>query len=366
MSYLELAGLRKVYGGTVALQNVDLAVEQGEFVSLLGPSGCGKTTTLRIVAGLETADGGSVTLGGRDITALDPRQRDMGMVFQSYALFPNMTAWENVAFGLKMRRTPPAKCAETVRRMLDLVDLADRGDSYPHQLSGGQRQRIALARALAVEPTVLLLDEPLSALDAVVRVSLRDAIKAIQRRVNITTLYVTHDQEEALSLSDRVVVMQGGRVEQIGSPEEIYHRPATPFVASFVGARNVLPGRMLPEAGRVEVERPKGHLSVPVGPVWTPGAAVDVSFRPEVVGVVREPSEVPAGHNFLPAEVIDRTFSGALVRLHLGCSGLELRADVVGRQGEGLRRGERVYLHFAPEDCLVVTAGKTEAGPAGR
>jgi putative spermidine/putrescine transport system ATP-binding protein len=160
MSYLKLADLRKVYGGTVALEKVDLAVEQGEFVSLLGPSGCGKTTTLRIVAGLETADAGTVTLGGRDITALDPRRRDMGMVFQSYALFPNLTARENVAFGLKMRRTPPARSAETVRRMLDLVDLADRGDSYPHQLSGGQRQRIALARALAVEPTVLLLDNP--------------------------------------------------------------------------------------------------------------------------------------------------------------------------------------------------------------
>lgn len=359
MSYLQLNGLRKTFGQGVAVDNVDLEVGKGEFVSLLGPSGCGKTTTLRIVAGLETADSGTVVVDGKDITHLDPRRRDMGMVFQSYALFPNMTAGENVAFGLRIRRQDPAKIRETVQRMLELVDLGDKRDHYPHQLSGGQRQRIALARALAIEPSVLLLDEPLSALDAVVRVALRDAIRSIQRRVGITTLYVTHDQEEALSLSDRVVVMQAGRIEQIGAPEEIYHRPATPFVASFVGARNVVLGRAASEPGRVEVEGTRVRLEVPKSSgqaPWTPGRRVEVSFRPEVVGIVRSAEEVPQAHNLLAGEVVDKTFSGATVRVYVNCSGLNIRVDVAGRGAGDFRRGEAVWAHFAPEDCLVTEA----------
>ncbi len=360
MSYLQLNGLRKTFGQGVAVDNVDLEVEKGEFVSLLGPSGCGKTTTLRIVAGLEAADSGTVILGERDITHLDPRRRDMGMVFQSYALFPNMTAGENVAFGLRVRRQDPVEMRETVQRMLELVDLADKQDHYPHQLSGGQRQRIALARALAIEPSVLLLDEPLSALDAVVRVALRDAIRSIQRRVGITTLYVTHDQEEALSLSDRVVVMQAGRIEQTGAPEEIYHRPATPFVASFVGARNVVTGRMASEPGWVEAEASRIRLEVPKesgGTPWTPGRRVEVSFRPEVVGIARRAEEIPKTHNRLAGEVLDKTFSGATIRVHVLCSGLAIRADVAGRGAGNFRRGEAVWAHFAPEDCFVAAFG---------
>lgn len=359
MSYLQITGLSKTFGGTLALDDVNLEVERGEFVSLLGPSGCGKTTTLRIVAGLETADGGSVMLGGKDVTHLDARHRDMGMVFQSYALFPNMTARDNVAFGLRMRRQAPSRIKETVQRMLELVDLADRGGAYPHQLSGGQRQRIALARALAVEPNVLLLDEPLSALDAVVRVSLREAVKAIQRRVGITTLYVTHDQEEALSLSDRVVVMHGGHVEQIGAPEEIYHHPATPFVASFVGARNVIPGRRLPERGWIEALGFGERLMVEATEDWRPGSEIELSFRPEAVGIARSLEEVPAAHNHLRGELVDKTFCGAVVRLHVSCRGIEVRADLVGRAAETFRRGETVVLHFAPADCLTVTAERT-------
>jgi putative spermidine/putrescine transport system ATP-binding protein len=239
---VHLDGLRRSFGSVHALDNLDLSIQPGEFIALLGPSGCGKTTALRILAGLEDTDAGRVMVGGKDVTALPANRRDMGMVFQAYSLFPHLTAVKNVEFGIRLRgRRKPAGRA---REMLELVGIGPHADRYPHQLSGGQQQRVALARALAIEPQVLLLDEPLSALDAKVRVQLRDEIRRIQSSVGTTTLFVTHDQEEALAVADRVGVMRAGKLEQLAAPAEIYQRPATAFVADFVGLSNRLPGEV--------------------------------------------------------------------------------------------------------------------------
>src|SRR3569832_933212 len=236
------------------LQIIDLRIEQGEFISLLGPSGGGKTTVLRMVAGFESPTSGRVIIDGKDVTALRPTQRNVGMVFQAYALFPNMTVADNVAFGLKVATRPDAEIKARVAEMLEMVKLPHLADRFPYQCSGGQQQRVALARALAHKPKVLLLDEPLSALDAKVRVSLREQIRALQRELGITTIFVTHDQEEALSMSDRIVVMNEGRVDQVGTPFEIYNNPATKFVASFVGTLSILKGKVLdPNQRRIRI-----------------------------------------------------------------------------------------------------------------
>src|SRR5438045_7294661 len=254
MAYLDLTNIRKSFAQSTAVENFNLEVERGEFISFLGPSGCGKTTTLRMIAGFETPTSGMIRINGVDVTNTPPNKRHVGMVFQSYALFPNMTVAGNVGFGLKVARQSESAIKERVTEMLRIVHLSDFGNRYPYQMSGGQQQRVALARALAIQPQVLLLDEPLSALDAKIRVSLRKEIRAIQRLLGITTVYVTHDQEEAMSLSDRVVVMSEGRVEQIGPPASIYNFPATPFVASSVGTLNLLPATVVDAAaGRVEV-----------------------------------------------------------------------------------------------------------------
>ena len=241
MSFLTLTDISKTFKDTAAVVDFNLDVTRGEFVSFLGPSGCGKTTTLRMIAGFETPTTGSITINGEDVTYRPPNRRNVGMVFQSYALFPNMTVAGNIGFGLKVTKTPAAEIQKTVAEMLDVIHLPELGARYPYQLSGGQQQRVALARALAIHPQVLLLDEPLSALDAKIRVELRSEIRRIQQELGITTVYVTHDQEEALSLSDRIVVMNAGRVEQIGPPFEIYNYPRTTFVASFIGQLNQLP-----------------------------------------------------------------------------------------------------------------------------
>ena len=241
MTSLSFTGIRKTFGATVALENLDLELQPGELVSLLGPSGCGKTTALRIAAGFEIPDTGVVTLASRNITKTPAHQRNMGMVFQSYSLFPNLTVAQNIDFGLRNRKIEKSQRNSRVNEMLELVQLSDLGKRYPHQLSGGQQQRVALARALAVQPDVLLLDEPLSALDAKVRATLRDEIRRIQTELKTTTLFVTHDQDEALAISDRIGVMSNGRLEQLGTPEDVYLRPASPFVARFVGSINELP-----------------------------------------------------------------------------------------------------------------------------
>jgi iron(III) transport system ATP-binding protein len=249
-AFLELRHIRKDFGAFNALADISLDIQKGEFVCFLGPSGCGKTTLLRVIAGLEVQSAGEVWQGGRDISRLPPAQRDYGIVFQSYALFPNLSVAENVAYGLVNRRTPRVQVAARVTELLKLVGLPGTERKYPAQLSGGQQQRIALARALATSPGLLLLDEPLSALDALERVRLRQEIRALQQKVGVTTVMVTHDQEEALSVADRIVVMNQGVIEQVGTPMEIYREPATPFVADFVGKANVLPGKV--RAGHLE------------------------------------------------------------------------------------------------------------------
>src|SRR5574341_2369412 len=250
MTHLALTNISKNFGANRVVQDFNLAVEKGEFVSFLGPSGCGKTTTLRMIAGFETPTTGKVTLNDVDITDKAPNQRNVGMVFQAYALFPNMTVAQNIGFGLQIRKESEAAIKERVAEMLALIHLEQRGNSYPYQLSGGQQQRVALARALAIRPEVLLLDEPLSALDAKIRVALRQEIRAIQRKLGITAIYVTHDQEEALSISDRVVVMNEGEMDQVGTPFEIYNFPKTVFVANFVGTLNTANAEVVdPEKG---------------------------------------------------------------------------------------------------------------------
>jgi putative spermidine/putrescine transport system ATP-binding protein len=283
---VRLEALRRRFGTVQALDGLDLELAPGELVALLGPSGCGKTTALRVLAGLEDTDSGRVLVDGRDITMLPTNRRDMGMVFQAYSLFPHLTARENVEFGLRLRKRGAADRRRRAAEMLELVGIGRHSGRYPHQLSGGQQQRVALARALAIEPQVLLLDEPLSALDAKVRVQLRDEIRRIQVEVGTTTLFVTHDQEEALAVADRVGVMRDGRLEQVGPPSEVYLRPATSFVADFVGLSNRLPGRIVD--GAVELFDVRLPLVDPAG-APTDTADVIALVRPEAVDVVADP-----------------------------------------------------------------------------
>src|SRR3954469_20542542 len=306
MAFLELTGIQKRFGTSVAVEDFNLAMEAGEFVSFLGPSGCGKTTTLRMIAGFEVPTAGQITLEGADITNRPPNKRKIGMVFQSYALFPNMTVADNIGFGLSVRKRPGDQIRKRVAELLELINLPDKGSRYPYQLSGGQQQRVALARALAFEPQVLLLDEPLSALDAKIRVALRVEIRAIQRQLGITTVYVTHDQEEALSLSDRIGVMSEGRMEQVGPPFEIYNFPATPFVASFVGTLNLLPAKVVDAAGaRVSIAGQEINASQPIE---LSGSAT-VALRPEAVRLGDS-----GGRNHLRGTVEDVSFLGSIVR----------------------------------------------------
>ncbi|HKB28297.1 MAG TPA: ABC transporter ATP-binding protein [Candidatus Limnocylindrales bacterium] len=316
MGFLTLTSIRKQFGSTVAVHDFNLDAERGEFVSFLGPSGCGKTTTLRMIAGFELPSAGTVVLDGTDITYLRPNGRNVGMVFQNYALFPNMTVADNIGFGLKVRKRPGAQIKKRVGELLKLINLPDKGSRFPYQLSGGQQQRIALARALAFEPTVLLLDEPLSALDAKIRVALRLEIRTIQRQLGITTVYVTHDQEEALSLSDRVVVMSEGRIEQVGTPFEIYNFPSTPFVASFVGTLSLVPGSV--------VDSGAGALTIGGQPIriakrfeGAAGRSVTLALRPEMVslGVGAD------GMNRVTGRVTDVSFLGSIVRIRVALGG---------------------------------------------
>jgi putative spermidine/putrescine transport system ATP-binding protein len=301
---VEFRGLRRSYGTTHALDGLDLALRPGELLALLGPSGCGKTTALRLLAGFDTPTAGQVLIGGRDVTGVPAAKRDTGMVFQAYSLFPTMTAAENVGFGLRMRRVGAAERTRRAAELLEVVGLGDRGGSYPHEMSGGQQQRVALARALAVSPSVLLLDEPLSALDARVRVQLRDEIRRVQLAEGITTLFVTHDQAEALAVADRVAVLNQGRLEQVDTPQEVYTRPATEFVAEFVGVTNHVP---VEDGDRARIR---------------PGADLR-QVRPEGLAVGD-----PDG---LPGTVLTSTFLGAVTRLVVSSEVGELIVDVTSR-----------------------------------
>jgi putative spermidine/putrescine transport system ATP-binding protein len=351
MPFLELINLHKRFAGGVAVERMDLAVERGEFVSFLGPSGCGKTTTLRMVAGFETPSSGTIRINGADVTHVPPSRRKIGMVFQSYALFPNLRVADNIGFGLKVARRPAAEIRERVSEMLRLIHMEEFGSRYPSQLSGGQQQRVALARALAARPQVLLLDEPLSALDATIRASLREEIRTIQRQLGITSIYVTHDQEEALALSDRVVVMSRGRVEQVGAPAEIYNAPRTAFVASFVGTLNLLPARVVDApAGRVEVEGQSLRVGQPLAAAA--GSAVTLALRPEIFTLN---GAAGFGANSLRAVAEDVVFLGATVRVKARVAERPLSFDLFNTPGlTPPRPGEALVLHFAPEACLVL------------
>jgi putative spermidine/putrescine transport system ATP-binding protein len=316
MTYLELTDIEKRFGDVAAVAGFNLKAERGEFVSFLGPSGCGKTTTLRMIAGFEQPTTGRIVLDGVDITYRPPNKRNVGMVFQSYALFPNMTVADNIGFGLKVRKRPADQVKKRVGELLDLINLPDKGNRYPYQLSGGQQQRVALARALAFEPQVLLLDEPLSALDAKIRVALRVEIRSIQRQLGITTVYVTHDQEEALSLSDRVVVMSEGHMEQVGTPFEVYNFPSTPFVASFVGTLNVLPASVV-DAGRGELTIAGQTVRVARRFEGGSGKSVNIALRPEMVKL----GDGPEGSNRVKGKVIDVSFLGSIVRMRVAVGG---------------------------------------------
>jgi putative spermidine/putrescine transport system ATP-binding protein len=349
MAYLELNHLRKAFGTTVAVERFDLGVERGEFISFLGPSGCGKTTTLRMIAGFEQPTEGRIVIDGEDVTDLAPNKRKLGMVFQSYALFPNMTVADNIAFGLKMMKAPHADIQKRVGDMLALIQMPEYGGRYSYQLSGGQQQRVALARALAIQPRVLLLDEPLSALDAKIRDELRNEIRRIQQELRITTIYVTHDQEEALALSDRIVVMNKGRVEQIGQPFDIYNKPQTEFVAKFVGSMSTLRG-VTSSDGHVLVNGQPVRLSQPLT-TKRAGDVVTLSLRPETIVL----GNGNAGDNTLLATVQNITFLGALVRVQLGVNGSSFVADSLNSPSfVPPRVGETITIGFSPEAARIV------------
>jgi putative spermidine/putrescine transport system ATP-binding protein len=352
MAFLELTGVQKRFGPTVAVEDFNLRAERGEFVSFLGPSGCGKTTTLRMIAGFERPTAGQILVDGTDITHRAPNQRNVGMVFQSYALFPNMNVADNVGFGLKVRRRPKDQIRKRVMELLELIHLPEKADRYPYQLSGGQQQRVALARALAIEPQVLLLDEPLSALDAKIRVILRNEIRAIQRQLGITTVYVTHDQEEALSLSDRVVVMSEGRIEQVGTPFEIYNFPQTAFVASFVGTLNSLVATVVePSTGRVSIDGQELRVAKPIADRKA-GETVTVSIRPEALAI----GEASGTANQLLGTVAQVTFLGAIVRIRIRLGGeTTLAFDTFNNPHLAVpREGDALRVAFPQAACLVL------------
>ncbi|NYG07593.1 putative spermidine/putrescine transport system ATP-binding protein [Phycicoccus badiiscoriae] len=341
---VELTRLRRTYGEVVALDDLTLRLAPGELVALLGPSGCGKTTALRCLAGLEDPDAGRIEVGGKDITAVATNRRDMGMVFQAYSLFPHLTARQNVEFGLQLRGQASERRRARAAEMLELVGLSSQADRYAHQMSGGQQQRVALARALAIEPQVLLLDEPLSALDAKVRVQLRDEIRRIQLEVGTTTLFVTHDQEEALAVADRVGVMRNGRLEQIAAPEELYSRPANDFVADFVGVTNRLPGEAQAQAATVL------GGSVPLLSGSATSGPVVVLVRPEHLVVHADPSG--------PDTVTSGSFLGAHGRVivELGQGGQAI-VQVPSGSVSSYAPGSRVRVQPTGEPALAVTAG---------
>lgn len=348
MSFLTLDRVAKSFGASNVVSEFDLSIDRGEFVSFLGPSGCGKTTVLRMIAGFETPSSGTITVSGEDVTALSASRRRIGMVFQSYALFPNMTAYENVAFGLKVAGMDRQAIDMRVKEMLSLISLDHLADRYPYQLSGGQQQRVSLARALAPSPKLLLLDEPLSALDAKIRVSLRDDIRRIQRELGITTIFVTHDQEEALSISDRVVVMHRGRADQIAAPAEIYNRPATRFVADFVGTLNVFdaevvaPGK-LRFAGKT--------FEIPAAGRYDAGARIVAALRPESLALRRREGDALS----IAGTVVMTSFLGSVIRAQIEIDGRVVCVDMFNQSGARVPAiGETAELWFSEDDLLVL------------
>jgi iron(III) transport system ATP-binding protein len=357
-SFLRITNLSKRFGSFAALKNIDLEVSRGEFICFLGPSGCGKTTLLRAIAGLDPQDEGRIEIAGRDVSHAPPAERDFGIVFQSYALFPNLTIAQNVGYGLVNRKRSKDEIARRVAELLKLVGLPDQGDKYPVQLSGGQQQRVALARALATSPNLLLLDEPLSALDAKVRVRLREEIRALQKRLGVTTVMVTHDQEEALAMADRIVVMNHGVIDQIGTPLDVYRAPATPFVADFVGHMTFLDA-VITGPGKVRVGTLE--LTVADGDAWPPETAVRVAMRPEEVRIRSITAETP---NRFDARIRQLAFLGSFCRAELvpvTSPETSIAADfsMNAMRDLALAEGETRTVAFPPESLrLFAGAGR--------
>ncbi|MBM3647240.1 MAG: ABC transporter ATP-binding protein [Alphaproteobacteria bacterium] len=341
---IDIRGVNLSYGATPVLKNVDLSIQPGEFFAFLGPSGCGKTTLLRLIAGFAQAQTGQVLLDGQDVAALPPWKRDVGMVFQSYALWPHMTVAKNVAFGLEERRLPRREIERRVRDALDLVGLSAFADRRPAQLSGGQQQRVAVARTIAIEPKVLLLDEPLSNLDAKMRVSVRRELRTLQRRLGLTTIFVTHDQEEANTICDRMAVMESGIIRQVGTPMELYERPGNLFVAGFLGSANILDGRVAGDvfevAGGARLPLPE-HVKVPLG--------AKLVFRPQHARL--------ADSGMLRGPIVHREFLGSTVRYGVRLGGAEVLIDAPFQSGDDLRAaGDLVCVALPPERALYLAA----------
>ena len=348
MSFLTLTDITKTFGTTTVVRDFNLDVEAGEFISFLGPSGCGKTTVLRMIAGFEKPTSGTIKVGGTDVTALPASRRKIGMVFQAYALFPNMSVRENVAFGLRIAGMSGREITSRVGEMLDLIALSHLADRYPYQLSGGQQQRVALARALAPRPNLLLLDEPLSALDAQIRASLRDDIRRIQRELGITTVFVTHDQEEALSVSDRVVVMHAGRADQIGTPSEIYNRPKTRFVADFVGKLNTFTAEQVGPQSLHFAGTDVGGLDL--SSVAANGA-ITVALRPEAMSLNRRSTDTQS----LPGRVLRSSFLGSVIRAQVDVAGTAVSIDMFNRAGVTVpAQGAQTEIWFAHDDLVIL------------
>ena len=352
MAFLDIDNVTKSFGaGTAAVKDFNLRVEKGELVSFLGPSGCGKTTTLRMVAGFETPTTGTIQVNGVDLTTQPPNKRNVGMVFQAYALFPNMTVGGNIGFGLKIAKKPTEEIKQRVDEMLKLIHMPGLGDRYPYQLSGGQQQRVALARALAIRPEVLLLDEPLSALDAKIRVSLRAEIRGIQQELGITAIYVTHDQEEALSISDRIVVMNEGRMEQVGTPFEIYNFPKTDFVAHFVGTLNAIQAKVRDAAtGLLVVAGQEIRTAQKLTTVQS-GETTTISLRPERLSFAADGKKV----NVLDCTVENITFLGSIVRIQVKAGEQTLYMDTFNNPFLELPKlGDKAEITFSAEAVLVL------------
>ncbi|HLF01155.1 MAG TPA: ABC transporter ATP-binding protein [Anaerolineales bacterium] len=349
MAFLELTNVNKSFGrgASNAVNNFNLNAERGEFVSFLGPSGCGKTTTLRMIAGFELPTAGTITIDGKDMTSVPPNKRNVGMVFQSYALFPNLTVAGNIGFGMMVANKPKDEIRNRVEEMLDLIHLSGYGNRYPYQLSGGQQQRVALARAIALRPHLLLLDEPLSALDAKIRVELRAEIRRIQQTLGITTIYVTHDQEEALSLSDRIVVMSAGNIEQTGTPFEIYNFPQTAFTASFVGHLNLLPVTVA-DSTRATFNGRDLNLGQPGQ--YDKGQQVHLAIRPEEFRLGKDPAR-----NMLEGRVESVTFLGSIVRVRVDLNSVIASVDLFNERQLVLPKvGEQITVSFPPHACWLV------------
>jgi len=352
MAYLTLSNVSKQFADSYAVQDFNLDVDKGEFVSFLGPSGCGKTTTLRMIAGFEIPTDGKITLGGRDITNDPPNQRNVGMVFQAYALFPNMTVTQNIGFGLRVRKEKESDVKDRVKEMINLISLEKHANKYPYQLSGGQQQRVSLARALAIRPNVLLLDEPLSALDAKIRVSLRAEIRAIQKRLGITAVFVTHDQEEALSISDRIVVMYEGKVEQVGTPFEIYNFPKTQFVANFVGSLNTAVAEITdPEKGLLSMDGVQ-FIAAEKMDGLKKGDKVRIAIRPERFSFASEQKKA----NVVDCTIENITFLGSVVRIQVLIGNTKFNMDTFNNPFLELPKiGDKTQVTFSRQAVLLLS-----------